>query len=118
MHTALYRKYRPKNFASVVGQKYVVQALKNQIDSGKIGHAFLFTGTRGTGKTSCAKIFAKAVNCQNPKHGEPCLECDICQGIDKGSIYDVVEMDAASNNQVEDIRDLLQEVNYLPVFSK
>ena len=98
MHIALYRKYRPKTFSRVIGQKYVVEALKNQIAAGKIGHAFLFTGTRGTGKTSCAKIFAKAVNCLHPINGEPCLECDVCKGIENESIYDVTEMDAASNN--------------------
>ncbi len=118
MHTALYRKFRPRTFFEVVGQKYVVAALKNQISNGRIGHAFLFTGTRGTGKTSCAKIFAKAINCQNQKAGEPCLECDICIGIENESIYDVTEMDAASNNSVEDIRDLLEEVMYLPVMAK
>jgi len=118
MHIALYRKYRPKTFSQVIGQKYVVEALKNQIAAGKIGHAFLFTGTRGTGKTSCAKIFAKAVNCLHPVNGEPCLECDVCKGIENESIYDVTEMDAASNNSVEDIRDVLNEVNYLPVMAK
>ena len=118
MHIALYRKYRPKTFSQVIGQKYVVEALKNQIAAGKIGHAFLFTGTRGTGKTSCAKIFAKAVNCLHPINGEPCLECDVCKGIENESIYDVTEMDAASNNSVEDIRDVLNEVNYLPVMAK
>ena len=118
MHVALYRKYRPKIFSEVVGQKYVVEALKNQIASGKIGHAFIFTGVRGTGKTSCAKIFAKAVNCLHPVNGEPCLECDICKGIENESIFDVTEMDAASNNSVEDIRDVLNEVNYLPVMAK
>lgn len=118
MHIALYRKYRPKTFSRVIGQKYVVEALKNQIAAGKIGHAFLFTGTRGTGKTSCAKIFAKAVNCLHPVNGEPCLECDVCKGIENESIYDVTEMDAASNNSVEDIRDVLNEVNYLPVMAR
>ena len=118
MHIALYRKYRPKTFSQVIGQKFVVEALKNQIAAGKIGHAFLFTGTRGTGKTSCAKIFAKAVNCLHPINGEPCLECDVCRGIENESIYDVTEMDAASNNSVEDIRDVLNEVNYLPVMAK
>jgi len=118
MHIALYRKYRPKTFSQVIGQKYVVEALKNQIASGKTGHAFIFTGTRGTGKTSCAKIFAKAVNCLHPVNGEPCLECDVCKGIENESIYDVTEMDAASNNSVEDIRDVLNEVNYLPVMAK
>ena len=117
-HIALYRKYRPKTFSEVVGQKVVVESLKNQVSSGKIGHAFLFTGTRGTGKTSCAKIFAKAINCQNNHNGEPCLECDVCKGIENESIYDVTEMDAASNNSVEDIRDILSEVMYLPVMAK
>ncbi len=117
-HMALYRKYRPKTFSEVIGQKVVVESLKNQVSSGKIGHAFLFTGTRGTGKTSCAKIFAKAINCQNNRNGEPCLECDVCKGIENESVYDVTEMDAASNNSVEDIRDILSEVMYLPVMAK
>ena len=118
MHIALYRKYRPKTFSEVVGQKVVVESLKNQIAAGKIGHAFLFTGTRGTGKTSCAKIFAKAINCQHNHNGEPCLQCDVCKGIENESVYDVTEMDAASNNSVEDIRDILSEVMYLPVMAK
>lgn len=117
-HIALYRKYRPKTFSEVIGQKVVKESLKNQVSSGKIGHAFLFTGTRGTGKTSCAKIFAKAINCLNNVNGEPCLECDICKGIENESIYDVTEMDAASNNSVEDIRNILSEVMYLPVMAK
>ncbi len=117
-HIALYRKYRPKTFSEVIGQNVVKESLKNQVSSGKIGHAFLFTGTRGTGKTSCAKIFAKAINCQHNINGEPCLQCDICKGIENESIYDVTEMDAASNNSVEDIRDILSEVMYLPVMAK
>ena len=117
-HIALYRKYRPKTFSEVIGQKVVVESLKYQVSSGKIGHAFLFTGTRGTGKTSCAKIFAKAINCQHNHNGEPCLECDVCKGIENESVYDVTEMDAASNNSVEDIRDILSEVMYLPVMAK
>ncbi len=118
LHTALYRKYRPKIFMDIIGQRYITQALKNQIANDKIGHAFLFTGTRGTGKTSCAKIFAKAINCLDSKAGEPCLECDICKGIENESIFDVTEMDAASNNSVEDVREVLEEVAYLPVMAK
>lgn len=117
-HIALYRKYRPKTFSEVIGQKVVKESLRNQVSSGKIGHAFLFTGTRGTGKTSCAKIFAKAINCQHNINGEPCLQCDVCKGIENESVYDVTEMDAASNNSVEDIRDILSEVMYLPVMAK
>lgn len=114
MYRALYRKWRPQRFADVVGQTAIVTALQNQISAGRIGHAYLFTGTRGTGKTTCAKIFAKAVNCLHPKDGDPCGECEICKGIDNGSILDVVEMDAASNNGVDDIRDLRDETAYTP----
>ena len=93
MYRALYRKWRPQRFEDVVGQRAIVTALKNQITAGRIGHAYLFTGVRGTGKTTCAKIFAKAVNCLHPVNGDPCGECEICRGIDNGSILDVVEMD-------------------------
>jgi DNA polymerase-3 subunit gamma/tau len=109
MYRALYRKWRPQRFEDVVAQRGIVTALRNQVASGRVGHAYLFTGVRGTGKTSCAKIFAKAVNCLHPKGGDPCGECEICKGIDNGSILDVVEMDAASNNGVDDIRDLRDE---------
>lgn len=114
MYRALYRKWRPQRFADVVGQQPIVTALQNQIAAGRIGHAYLFTGTRGTGKTTCAKIFAKAVNCLDHTSPDPCCECEICKGIDSGSIMDIIEMDAASNNGVDDIRDLRDEVAYLP----
>lgn len=114
MYRALYRKWRPQRFDDVVGQRAIVTALKNQISADRVGHAYLFTGVRGTGKTTCAKIFAKAVNCLHPQGGDPCGECEICRGIDNGSILDVVEMDAASNNGVDDIRDLRDETAYTP----
>ena len=114
MYRALYRKWRPQRFEDVVAQRGIVTALRNQIATGRVGHAYLFTGVRGTGKTSCAKIFAKAVNCLHPQNGDPCGECEICRGIDNGSILDVVEMDAASNNGVDDIRDLRDETAYTP----
>ena len=114
MYRALYRKWRPQRFEDVVAQRGIVTALRNQVASGRVGHAYLFTGVRGTGKTTCAKIFAKAVNCLHPHNGDPCGECEICRGIDNGSILDVVEMDAASNNGVDDIRDLRDETAYTP----
>ena len=114
MYRALYRKWRPQRFEDVVGQRAIVTALKNQITANRVGHAYLFTGVRGTGKTTCAKIFAKAVNCLHPVNGDPCGECEICKGIDNGSILDVVEMDAASNNGVDDIRGLRDETAYTP----
>lgn len=114
MYQALYRKYRPKNFDEVVGQEHITTTLKQEIASGRIGHAYLFTGSRGTGKTSCSKIIAKAVNCPNQHDGNPCGVCDICKGIDDGSVLDVTEIDAASNNGVDNIRQLREEANFTP----
>ncbi|MCI8482310.1 MAG: DNA polymerase III subunit gamma/tau [Clostridia bacterium] len=117
-YTALYRKYRPQTFSEMVGQDHITKTLKNQIMAGRLGHAYLFNGGRGTGKTSAAKILARAVNCLNPKDGEPCNECKICKAMLEGSLTDVVEMDAASNNSVEDIRAIRDEVNFLPTLAK
>ena len=114
MYQALYRKYRPKNFDEVVGQEHITATLKQEIASGRVGHAYLFTGSRGTGKTSCSKIIAKAVNCPNQHDGNPCGVCDICKGIDDGSVLDVTEIDAASNNGVDNIRQLREEANFTP----
>ena len=114
MYRALYRKWRPSRFEDVVGQQNIVAALQNQIAAHRVGHAYLFTGTRGTGKTTCAKIFAKAINCPHNESGDPCGECEVCRGIDDGSILDVVEIDAASNNGVDNIRDLRDETAYTP----
>jgi len=113
-HQALYRKYRPKTFDDVVEQQHVVTTLKNTVISGKPAHAYLFCGTRGTGKTTMAKILARAVNCLNPKDGNPCNVCDICTGILNGTILDVIEMDAASNNSVDNVRDIIDEMVYTP----
>lgn len=114
MYQALYRKYRPKVFSDVCGQEHITATLLNEIRDGRVSHAYLFTGSRGTGKTTCAKILAKAVNCENSNNGEPCNECEMCRGLDDGTIYDVVEIDAASNNGVDNIRELREEANYTP----
>lgn len=114
MYRALYRKWRPQRFADVVGQTAIVTALQNQISAGRIGHAYLFTGTRGTGKTTCAKILAKAVNCENPQDGNPCNRCAACRSIDAGACMDVLEIDAASNNGVDSVRALRDDAVYTP----
>ena len=118
MYQALYRKWRPQDFSAVYGQPHVTKTLQNQLCSGRISHAYLFTGSRGTGKTTCAKILSKAVNCLSPVDGNPCNECEICRGIDNGSILDVIEIDAASNNGVDNIRDLREEANFTPANAK
>ena len=118
MYQVLYRKWRPKAFADVVGQPQVTRTLRSELSAGRAAHAYLFTGSRGTGKTTCAKILAKAVNCLNPVDGDPCGQCEICRGIDSGSVMDVVEIDAASNNGVENIRTLREEANFTPASAK
>lgn len=118
MHKALYRAYRPQTFKDVVGQKHIIRTLKNQIQNNNVGHAYLFCGTRGTGKTSTAKIFARALNCQNSVDEEPCNECEVCKDILSDNIMDVIEIDAASNNSVDDIREIRENVKYTPAKCK
>ena len=117
-YTALYRKFRPIKFEEIVGQEHITRTLKNQVIAGRVGHAYLFNGGRGTGKTSAAKILARAINCLNPQDGEPCNECEICKSALDGSLTDIVEMDAASNNSVEDVREIREAVNFLPTKAK
>lgn len=118
MYRVLYRKWRPTVFTDVSGQEHITSTLQNEVSSGRFNHAYLFTGSRGTGKTTCAKILAKAVNCLNPQNGNPCGECEICKGIDDGSILDIVEMDAASNRKIDDIRQIIDEVQFKPAKCK
>lgn len=117
-YQALYRKYRPNTFSDVSGQEHITETLKGELATGKTVHAYLFTGTRGTGKTSCAKILAKAINCLSPVNGDPCGECEMCKAIANGEITDICEIDAASNNSVEDIRTLREQVNFAPAAAK
>ena len=117
-YTALYRRFRPKKFSEILGQEHITQTLKNQVKTNRVGHAYLFTGSRGCGKTSSAKVLARAINCLHPIDGEPCNECEICKAALDGSLTDIVEMDAASNNGVDDIRAIRDEVNFLPTVAK
>ena len=118
MYQALYRKWRPKTFDEVIGQEHITETLKTQVRSGHLSHAYIFIGTRGTGKTTCARILAKAVNCENPVDGNPCNQCRYCRGIDDGSILDVVELDAASNTGVDNVRDLREEAVFTPAVAR
>ena len=117
-HLALYRKYRPKTFDEVIGQEHITKALQNQIVSDKLNHAYLFTGSRGVGKTTVARIFAKAVNCQHNNNGSPCGECEICRRLENENDMNVIEIDAASNNRVDDVREIREKVKFLPVGAK
>ena len=114
MYQALYRKYRPTTFDDVISQPHITTTLKNQIINGKTAHAYLFTGSRGTGKTTCARIFAKALNCEHPVNGSPCGECDICRDADNFALSDIIEIDAASNGSVSDARELREAAEYTP----
>ena len=118
MYQALYRKWRPQTFDQVIGQEHITETLKQQVRSGRLSHAYLFIGTRGTGKTTCARILARAVNCENPQDGNPCGCCAACRGIAEGSVLDVVELDAASNNGVDNVRALREEAVFSPATVK
>ena len=114
MYQALYRKWRPQTFADVIGQQHITDTLRAQLQSGRLSHAYLFTGTRGTGKTSVAKIFARAVNCPTPVDGSPCCKCDVCRALSSPTNLDILEIDAASNNSVDQIRELTDKINFPP----
>ena len=118
MYQALYRKYRPKTLDEVVGQEHITKTLANQIQTSQINHAYLFTGSRGTGKTSTAKIFARAINCLHPVNGSPCGDCEVCKALSDANNVDVIEIDAASNNKVDEIRDIREKVKFMPVNGK
>lgn len=118
MYQALYRKYRPKTFDEVIGQSHITKTLSNQVLKGEISHAYLFSGSRGTGKTSVARIFARAVNCLTPKNGSPCYECDVCKVLSQPSNMDILEIDAASNNRVDEVREIREKVKFLPTNGK
>ena len=117
-YLALYRRFRPTGFKGLIGQEHIVRTLSNQISSGRIGHAYLFCGTRGTGKTSAAKIFARAINCLSPIDGSPCGECEVCKALADPANLDILEMDAASNNKVENVREIREKIQYPPVSGK
>ncbi len=117
-HLTLYRQFRPSTFDEVIGQEHIVKTLQNQITNGTISHAYLFCGARGTGKTSCAKIFARAVNCVNPQNGSPCGKCEACNSVGINGNLDILEIDAASNNRVDEIRDLREKIKYFPTVGK
>ena len=117
-YLAIYRKYRPTTFDKLIGQEHIVRTLTNQIKNDKVGHAYLFTGTRGTGKTSAARIFARAINCLRPKDGNPCNECEACRELIKPNNMDIIEIDGTSNNRVDEIRELRERVGYLPSVGK
>ena len=118
MYQVLYRKWRPQCFDDVSGQEHIVATLKKEVAENRLNHAYLFTGSRGTGKTTCAKILSKAVNCLDPQNGNPCGKCEICRDIENGSVTDIVEMDAASNRKIDNIRDIIEEVQFKPARCK
>ena len=117
-YLALYRRFRPSGFDGLIGQDHIVRTLTNQINTGRIGHAYLFCGARGTGKTSAAKIFARAINCLSPVNGSPCGKCEVCKALADSANLDILEMDAASNNKVENVREIREKIQYPPVSGK